>query len=315
VADPTARARALQQITDADGIAVLRLSTTPGHLIRRAQQVHTSIWAESLGGQLTGPQYSVLVALAQEPEIDQTRLAELASLDKNTTADIVRRLAGQGWIERTVDDGDRRRRLLRLSAPATIAMRHITPAARLAQEDLLAFVDADRHEGLVEVLARIAFQWGAPSSVSRDTPVPVLLMDRTPGYLIRRIQQVQGVLWSRQVGSELTGPQYAVLVALAAQPGADQVTVGSLASLDKSSTADIVARLVRDGWVHRSINGGQGRRNQLRLTETARSRLGAVTAKAATVQEELLAPLDRRQASAFVRDLSLVAYRGHPPVA
>lgn len=290
---------------------VLRLATTPGHLIRRAQQVHTAIWGQRLHGELTGPQYAVLVSLALEPRIDQTRLGELASLDKNTTADIVRRLTRQGWITRSVDASDRRRRLLELTMPAKVALRHITPAAQLVQEDLLGPVPAIERGALVGMLSAVAFQQGALPSSAPAGEVPILVMTRTPGYLIRRSQQVHGIIWARHVGAELTGPQYAVLVALATEPGADQVTVGRLASLDKSSTADIVSRLRREGWV-RSLPG-HGRRSVLTLSPAAEGGLRRITRRVAAVQAELLRPLDPGDAGAFVAGLARIAYRGSLP--
>lgn len=311
----TARPSGQPDASACGAVPVLRLSTAPGHLIRRAQQVHAAIWAQRLHGELTGPQYGVLVSLVQEPLIDQTRLAELVSLDKNTTADIVRRLADQGWVDRSVDPGDRRRRLLQLRTPAKVAMRHITPAARLVQRDLLDPVPADERDSVIDMLSMIAFQHGAPPSAAAAGEVPILSMPRTPGYLIRRIQQIAGTIWVRDVDAALTGPQYAVLVALATEPGADQVTVGRLASLDKSSTGDIVARLDRVGWVRRETRPGQGRRSALGLTPAAEDGLRRITPLAASVQDELLSPLSAADARRFVASLALIAYRGAPPAA
>lgn len=294
-------------------VRVLRLSVTPGHLIRRAQQVHTAIWAQRLHGELTGPQYAVLVSLVQEPGIDQTRLGELVSLDKNTTADIVRRLVRQGWVTRSVDDEDRRRRLLRLNAPARVAMRHITPAAQLVQDGLLEPVPTGQRAAVVEMLATIALRGGAPAPAVPLGDVPVLAVTRTPGHLIRRGQQVHGTIWARRIGAELTSPQYAVLVALATEPGADQVTVGRLASLDKSSTADIVARLERRGWVRRAGLPGHGHRSALTLSAAGEEDLDRITPRVASVQEELLSPLAPREVRVFTALLARIAYHGDPP--
>jgi DNA-binding MarR family transcriptional regulator len=324
---------------------VLRLSRTPGHLIRRAQQVHTAIWAQRLHGELTGPQYSALLVLAMEPGIDQSRLAKLASLDKNTASDVVRRLAAHGWIQRSAHPGDGRRRVLRLSAPARAAMRSITPAAALVQDDLLRPIAADRRKSAIDLLARVAradarpppgagsradARPATPGAASRadarqaapgagaDEPladVPVLAMYRTPGYLIRRAQQIHGRIWGDVVGTELTGPQYAVLAALAAQPGADQATVGRLASLDTSSAAGVVSRLERGGWVRRARSAPTGRHMSLCPSAAAAERLDRITPLVDEVQAEFLRPLGAREARSFVADLALIAYRGVPPDA
>lgn len=293
---------------------VLELSTTPGHLIRRAQQVHTTYWAEELNGTLTGPQYAVLVALAGWPCISQTRLAELASLDKNTATDILVRLEGRGWVERVRDPDDGRRRVLQLTGEAGGQLATITPAAARVQERLLRPLPERERRTFVSRLARVAFQQRAVRGYDPDSSMgPVLTLSATPGYLIRRTERVQGELWTAEVGAELTAPQYAVLVAVARGGDADQRQVGELASLDKSSTADIVARLERGGWLRRLRDPGDGRRRLLELTSPARVALDHVTPKVARVQDLLLEPLAADERDAFARQLARVAYQGAPP--
>jgi DNA-binding MarR family transcriptional regulator len=104
-----------------------------------------------------------------------------------------------------------------------------------------------------------------------------------------------------------------VLVALTLQPGADQATIGRLASLDPSSTADIVGRLDRGGWLRRVLRSGSGRRVPWRLSPAAADRLGRITPLAKQVQAEFLGPLDPPEASCFIDDLALIAYRGTSP--
>jgi DNA-binding MarR family transcriptional regulator len=312
--DADSGAAATRQVADGSRPPVLPLHATPGHLLRRAQQVHTAMWAEYVQLELTGPQYGVLASLAQEPLIDQMRLGELASLDKNNTADIVRRLTRRGWISRSVDTADQRRRVLELTPPAKVAMRQITPAAQRVQDALLELVPEEGRDALVRMLCVIAYQQGEPSSAAAPPDeLPILSFRRTPGYLIRRSQQVHGTVWARHVGTELTGPQYAVLVALATEPGADQVTVGRLASLDRSSTADIVARLLRTGWVQQERRPGYGRRSILNLTSKAEEGLWQITPRVAAAQRDLLSPLGRADARAFTEWLAYVAFLGYPP--
>ena len=298
-------------------MAVLGLSRAPGHVLRRAQQAHTAIWTTRLHGELTGPQYATLVALATEPGIDQSRLAELASLDKNTATTLLRRLVAQGWVERSYHPDDARRRVLRLTTPARAALRWITPAAGLVQQDLLQPLEAGRRAGFVDQLASVA-QVGdlaTPAAVPGTDQLPVLVLQRTPGYLLRRAQRVHGGLWARTVGGQLTPPQYAVLSAVETSPGCDQSTAGRLASLDTSSTAEVVARLVRDGWLNRTTSATRGRRSSLRLAPAAPDRLTSITPLVQQVQEALLLPLGAAAAPSFVDDLATVAYRGAPPLA
>ncbi|WSJ72122.1 MarR family winged helix-turn-helix transcriptional regulator [Kitasatospora sp. NBC_01250] len=99
-------------------------------------------------------------------------------------------------------------------------------------------------------------------------------------------------LWSEHVGSELTAPQFAVLDALESEPGADQRTVGELASLDKATMAEMVSRLVRRGLVLRRRDPSDGRRNLLSLSPTGQELLHSAAAGVAEVERLLLEPLD-----------------------
>ena len=141
---------------------------------------------------------------------------------------------------------------------------------------------------------------------------PVLRPSQSPGHLIRRIQSVHGVLWADLVGPEVTGPQFAVLVSLAGRPGSDQQSVGRLASLDRSSTADVVARLVKAGWIVRTTHSDDGRRRALSLSRGARGELRRITPRVQRVQTQLLQGLPPDRAAELMRCLRLLAYQGLP---
>src|SRR5260370_521604 len=74
---------------------------------------------------------------------------------------------------------------------------------------------------------------------------------RHPGHLIRRAQQVHYWLWNAEVSPEVTSPQFAVLYALRAEKNIDQKTLGERVSLDRSTTAEVAARLKPPGLLHR----------------------------------------------------------------
>lgn len=119
----------------------------------------------------------------------------------------------------------------------------------------------------------------------------VLALHDAPGHLVRVAQQRHTLLWTAEFGTDLTGPQYAVISSVSAEGGQTQREVGDRASLDKSSTADVVARLVRRGLVNRAADPADGRRRMLRLTDDARSTLPDLTRSVLRVQERVTAPL------------------------
>src|SRR5690606_40462214 len=104
-------------------------------------------------------------------------------------------------------------------------------------------------------------------------------------------------------GGDLTGPQYALLSALTRAPVVEQGIAGRLASLDKSTAADVIARLERNDWLHRRRNPADGRRYLLSLTTPARAALAYITPKAATVQARLLEPLAEQDRDWFTAAL------------
>src|SRR6202158_3996726 len=87
-----------------------------------------------------------------------------------------------------------------------------------------------------------------------------------PGHLIRRAVQVMNVLWSQEVSHTITSPQFAVLNALYREPDIDQRTLGERISLDRSTMAEVVARLSAKGLIKATRDVRDGRRKAIRLT-------------------------------------------------
>ena len=88
----------------------------PGHLIRRAHQISSALFAEECGAfDLTAVQYAALVAIRDNPAVDATRLSTLIAFDRSTLGDVLERLEAKGRIRRSPSPGDRRVKLLHLS--------------------------------------------------------------------------------------------------------------------------------------------------------------------------------------------------------
>jgi len=286
---------------------MLSLSEASGHLIRRSQQRHTLLWSQEFHGDLTGPQYAVICAIGADDGLDQRAVGERASLDKSSTADIVARLDGQGWLRWTRDPDDARRKTLRLTPLARTALADVTRRVALVQQRLLEPLSAADAEAMLAALRLVAYEGDPPVPGRADASV--LTLGNTPGHLIRRAQQVHTITWGEEVGRTMTAPQYAVLSALWAHPdGIDQGTAAELASVDKSSMADIVRRLVTRGWVGRTRDPADARRRLLGLTDTVRAELTELTPAVRRVQERVLAPLDAQQRSALLDGLRALAY-------
>lgn len=131
-----------------------------------------------------------------------------------------------------------------------------------------------------------------------------------PGHLLRRMQQVHTLLWNSMVSEEITSPQFAVLNGLAENPDSDQRSIGTASSLDRSTTADVVRRLVHRGLVTRVRDGSDARRNVLRLTAAGETMHGKLVARTARMNEVLLAPLGTQERDTFLHLMHEVATAG-----
>jgi len=266
---------------DAAGqVASVELLSSPGHLLRVFQQVHTRLWAEHMTTDLTAPQFSALAALAQEPGVDQRTVGERASLDKATMAEMVVRLVQRGLLLRRRDPADGRRKLLSLSPLGAEVLQRTTDALDAVHDAVLAPLAPEERRVLVAAIT--AFAGLAENGAERAESA------RTLGYLIRVAQQGHTRLWSEFVPGDLTSPQYAVLHALARESGLDQRTLGERASLDKATMAELIGRLVRRGVVLRRRDPADGRRNLLALSTDGLALLESVAEGVDAVQSRML---------------------------
>ncbi|WP_375399457.1 MarR family winged helix-turn-helix transcriptional regulator [uncultured Amnibacterium sp.] len=297
----------------------LQLSSLCGHLIRRCERIHTGIWLDEIGESVTSVQYGVLAALDDRPGIDQRLLSEIVALDKSSTADVVARLMRARWITRRRNADDGRRYELALTPAARAAFAQLVPEVGRVQDRLLeAVADGDRGD-LLRGLRLIAGGAGAVGSPRADrrrsapdvdyAATEVAALD-VPGHHIRRAQQAHTAIWKAEFGRELTGPQYAVLHVLARSPHINQGTTCLLAAVDKSTGADIVDRLVRQGRIVRHRDPDDGRGNVLSLTDDAIRLAEQASPRVEAVQHRLLAPITVSDRDEFVRLLQRVAYAG-----
>ncbi|MBL7499587.1 MarR family winged helix-turn-helix transcriptional regulator [Frankia nepalensis] len=147
-----------------------------------------------------------------------------------------------------------------------------------------------------------------PSTVAGDGAAD---LTANPGQLARRLQQVIHQLWTASVSTEITPPQFVVLNSLRASPDIDQRTLGERACLDRSTVADVVARLVQRGLIRRVRDPHDGRRNVLRLTTRGESTHTEVAQRAEAMNEQLLAPLSGDDQAALITLLNRVV-EAHP---
>ncbi|MER5435891.1 MarR family winged helix-turn-helix transcriptional regulator [Streptomyces sp. NPDC002588] len=131
------------------------LLESPLHLLRRALQSYAAQW-NSVVGDVTPPQYAVLLTIHERPGIDQSRLGEITGIDFATLAPLVHRLEQRGVLDRQVDPANRRRKLLTLTEAGVRSVERIRPLSESVDEHVFSGIPADMRATFVEALQRIS---------------------------------------------------------------------------------------------------------------------------------------------------------------
>jgi DNA-binding MarR family transcriptional regulator len=129
-------------------------------------------------------------------------------------------------------------------------------------------------------------------------------VEKAPGHLIRRAQQIVVSLFLEHTGGQLTPIQFGLLAALAADEGLDQVSLAQRMALDPSTTGSALERMEAKGWIERRADPQDKRRRVLFLTRSGKTMYEARCDDAEAVQHHLLDPLDPKERVVFMRLLT-----------
>jgi len=127
----------------------------PGHLIRRAHQIHDALWAAQVSQDATPTQFAVLSVVARLGSCDQATIARSASLDTSTAGSVVYRLTERGWLRSEPSPSDRRRNVLQLTPEGEEVHRRLAAAANAMTEELQAPLEPAERSELIRLLRRL----------------------------------------------------------------------------------------------------------------------------------------------------------------
>jgi DNA-binding MarR family transcriptional regulator len=135
----------------------------------------------------------------------------------------------------------------------------------------------------------------------------------SPLHLLHRASQRADGLFARHVRDiDLTPRQFAVLQAVADQSGLSQTDIMAATGIDRSSTAELVRRLVTAGCLQRRRTRRDARIYAVRITPHGRELLGTGASAARAAEEELLLSVPEKQRPAFLDLLMRIAMaQGH----
>jgi DNA-binding MarR family transcriptional regulator len=114
------------------------LADRPGHLIRRLHQIHVALFLDECGKHdLTPVQFGVLTVLVDGEVRDQVTIAAMIGVDRNTAADVIRRLAKRALLERPDNPKDKRTKLAKITHDGIKLVEKVQPGMVKAQIRLI----------------------------------------------------------------------------------------------------------------------------------------------------------------------------------
>jgi DNA-binding MarR family transcriptional regulator len=116
-----------------------KLGDVGSHLLRRAHFLAEELFAQEFSAEgLTPRQKATLVIVHQHPGLNQNALADKLFMDRNTVAEMVRRLVAVGFLDRVAAQEDQRAYQLFLAPAGADLLNRVMPRDAGVEERLLA---------------------------------------------------------------------------------------------------------------------------------------------------------------------------------
>ncbi len=137
----------------------LEIRFMPGYLVRRCHQISVGLFHEVCGETgMTPIQFATLSGIEWRPGQDQIQLSRLVGVDRATIGNVLLRLEGRGYIERTPDERDRRVKRIALTEQGRQALEEVRPLAAVVQDRLLEPLSAEERATFVELMGKVVLE-------------------------------------------------------------------------------------------------------------------------------------------------------------
>ncbi len=127
------------------------------------------------------------------------------------------------------------------------------------------------------------------------------LVGGMPGHLLSRGQQIAVTIFLQECRDfEVTPLQFAVLAVPTQSGPIDQVHLGGLAALDRTTVSVVVRNLERRGLARREVSDRDRRSKLIHATPDGRDLVGRAMSAVESVQQRIVAPLTPRERRSLV---------------
>lgn len=136
---------------------VFRLSESPSHLLRRAEQFAAEIFLRAEGADsITLRQSVLLAAIAEADGASQSNLVTATGVDRSTLAEMMARMEQRGLITRSAAEDDGRAKSVSLTNEGRRRLEGALPAMREVDKALLAALPVNRRGSFKSTLLALA---------------------------------------------------------------------------------------------------------------------------------------------------------------
>ena len=123
----------------------------------------------------------------------------------------------------------------------------------------------------------------------------------SPSHLMHRVLQLALDIYAEEAGPDgLTQRQFAVLEAVSARSGLTQTDLVKATGIDRSTLADLVARMTAKGLLERERSAVDARAKAVRLSEAGQAALEAARPRVVAADKRILALLPKARREGFL---------------
>jgi DNA-binding MarR family transcriptional regulator len=127
-----------------------------GFLVRRMWQIHVAMFLqETKGSGMTPVQFSILLVLEDEPDLEQVELAYRVGLDRSNLSEIVTRMVRGGLVRCSPGQQDRRAKVARLTAKGQQTIRKLLNRVNRSHARLLEDLSSSKRAQFVKMMKKV----------------------------------------------------------------------------------------------------------------------------------------------------------------
>jgi DNA-binding MarR family transcriptional regulator len=127
-----------------------------GFLVRRMWQIHIAMFLqETKGSGMTPLQYSILLVLQKDPDLEQVELAQRIGLDRSNLSEILSRMVSGGLVKCSPSQQDRRAKVARVTAKGQQLIRKLSEHVDRSHDRLLEDLSATERAQFLKLMKKV----------------------------------------------------------------------------------------------------------------------------------------------------------------